>query len=57
MIQGVGGQVENTPLYQYVHTDDGQWSWAQVAEYPGTGMTTFVLSMTSQVWQTGEWFH
>jgi len=38
------------PLYDYVHTDDGQFSWTEYDSTVQTGYTTYYLNMTSQRW-------
>ena len=52
-----------TALDQYVATPDDAYSWTLLHRTAGRGMTTFVVSMTSQRWRTEadvnrtEWKH
>ena len=42
------------PLYEYVHTDDGMYSYYELSTYVQNGFTTYVINMTSQQWLDGE---
>lgn len=52
-----------TALDQYVHSDDGHYSWTELASYNYDGVTLYVINMTSQLYQTDTfstrsiWWH
>jgi len=54
---------EMTLMDQYVHADDGHYSYFDVASYNLGGVTTYIVNMTSQLYQTEEfstrpiWWH
>jgi PhoPQ-activated pathogenicity-related protein len=40
-----------TPLDEYVHSDDGYWSYEYLAQYEYNGVDLYVVNMTSQKYQ------
>ena len=54
---------QQTALDRYVNQPDPTYKWRVAQKYPGKGMTTIVLEMTSQTWLTPaevdqtEWKH
>ena len=48
--EAVGWEVV-TPLDEYVHRDDGFFSWTEVASYNFDGVTMYIINMTSQKYQ------
>eukprot|EP01138_Halocafeteria_seosinensis_P003622 gb/GECG01003701.1/.p1 GENE.gb/GECG01003701.1/~~gb/GECG01003701.1/.p1 ORF type:complete len:514 (+),score=57.00 gb/GECG01003701.1/:1-1542(+) len=48
------GSAVASPLWDYVHTDDGHFSWVDTGERLNdqTGWTGYVLNVTSQKWMT-----
>ncbi len=45
---------QQTPLDRYVHAPDPAYGWKLVRTVPGTGVTTYVLELTSQTWRTAK---
>ena len=43
-----------TDLDQYVHSDDGHFSYVEWASYNYPGATMYIFNMTSQMYQTGS---
>lgn len=43
-----------TALDRYVARQDPAYSWNQVAAFPGEGVTTYLLEMTSQNWRSTD---
>jgi len=43
-------QTSRGPLYDYVHSDDGMFSYTELSSVTTNGVTTYVLNMTSQQW-------
>ncbi|ELT99115.1 hypothetical protein CAPTEDRAFT_215443 [Capitella teleta] len=41
------------PICDYVHRDDGMFSWEVIETYNQNGIDTYVLNMTSQAWFDG----
>ena len=47
-------QSDRGPLYDYVHRDDGKYSWEVFDEIPQDGFTTYYINVTTQQWYDGE---
>lgn len=45
---------QQTLLDRYVHAPDPAYGWKLVRTVPGTGVTTYVLELTSQTWRTAK---
>src|SRR5436190_6537837 len=43
-----------TPLDRYVHAKDPAYGWKLVRTVPGSGVTTYVLELTSQTWRSAR---
>ena len=43
-----------TALDAYVNSDDGYYSWEEIATYRYEGVSVTVINMTSQKWMTGK---
>jgi len=61
LVNGLGGSCfakeappAQTALDEYVHQDDGSFSWEVVSSETTDDMQTFVLTMNSQTWRTEE---
>jgi PhoPQ-activated pathogenicity-related protein len=52
-----------TNLDQYVQSDDGHYSWNEIASYNYEGVTVYIVNMTSQMYQSDSfstqsiWWH
>ena len=51
-------QAQRTPLDEYVEKSDPYFSWSVIGTYlsedTGLPYSSYLLNMTSQMWQTGE---
>lgn len=45
-----------TPLDDYVNAPDSHYSYRLVKAYSETGYTLYILNMTSQKWQDGNFY-
>ena len=44
----------NTPLDEYVFSDDGAYAYEEITFYEYNGVTVYVYNMTSQIWFDGN---